>query len=170
MSQLIISSREKAAEAFRRHSPGAVISLLEPGEDAPPCFCDLASERHLVINDDCDRAPDQSGCAKDRVAKIIAFALAHEDRAPLLIHCHRGVARSMATAFIVLCALNKDRDECRIAQALLKAAPYADPNLLLISEADELLHRDDRMIEAVLDADFRAGAAERAVACLPLHL
>ncbi len=64
----------------------------------------------------------------------------------------------MAAAYIILCAAQDGVCEREIANGLRKAAPHADPNILLISEADKLMGRNDRMVEAILDLPPCSGA------------
>jgi predicted protein tyrosine phosphatase len=50
---------------------------------------------------------------------------------------------------VTICALNPQRDEMKIAQALRDASPTATPNLRIVRIADQMLGRDGRMISAV---------------------
>jgi predicted protein tyrosine phosphatase len=61
----------------------------------------------------------------------------------------RFVRRSTASAYASVCALNPQRDELGIAQALRRASPTATPNIRIVSLADKLLGRDGRMVAAV---------------------
>ncbi|MHA7872274.1 MAG: tyrosine phosphatase family protein, partial [Hyphococcus sp.] len=89
-------------------------------------------------------------------------------KSPILIHCNEGAARSMAIAYILLCAIDRDHSEKDLAARLRQAAPHADPNLLLISEADAALGRDDRMVEAILDLCPSCSTAGAPVVTLPV--
>ena len=62
---------------------------------------------------------------------------------------YAGISRSTASAFASVCALNPQRDEASIAQALRRASPTATPNIRIVSLADRLLGRDGRMIAAI---------------------
>jgi predicted protein tyrosine phosphatase len=81
-------------------------------------------------------------------------------RAPLVVHCFAGISRSTASAFAAVCALNPQRDEDDIAQALRHASPTATPNIRIVSLADRLLGRDGRMIAAIETIGRGALAAE----------
>lgn len=144
MPSVIVSSLAAAADAHARCKPGYVISILDSDDAVPEPFRQLPKERHLRL--------DPSACEKDIAASILEFAknwtTSDEN---ILIHCHRGVARSMAIAYVLLCARNAGECEEKIAARLRAAAPHADPNLRLVSEADRLLERDDRMVGAILD-------------------
>ena len=158
---IIVSSLDHAEEAFRKHNPSYVISLLDCDEPTPPVFNALPPNNHLRLIGDCAKAdaPPKSGeneCAggPTRCASILDVAKAwkkDDKKSPILIHCNEGAARSMAVAFILMCAIEDKQSESSIAKRLRAAAPHADPNLLLVSEADAALGRNDRMVEAVLD-------------------
>ncbi len=60
-----------------------------------------------------------------------------------------GISRSTASAYAAVCALNPERDENSIAQALRHASPTATPNIRIVSLADQFLGRDGRMIAAI---------------------
>lgn len=162
---IIVSSYSHAGEAFDRYKPRHVISILGNDDGPAPSFSEVPAENHLVVSDDCDGADQSAG---SRCGALINMARAWDQKEPILIHCHRGVARSMAAAYIILCAVDQEHTEYEIAQRLRKAAPHADPNLLLISEADEILGRDDRMVEAVLDLCPCAGAVSDPIVALPI--
>lgn len=154
---IIVSSLKHAEEAFRLYKPGYVISILDVDEPTPPVFDTLPAGNHIKLIGDCSRGDDQADCGGKtvRCGKIIdvvkRWAAESSPRPSILIHCHQGAARSMAVAYILMCAIEHKGCEKEIAQRLRKAAPHADPNLLLVSEADAALGRDDRMVEAILD-------------------
>lgn len=148
---LIVSSLSQACRAYTAHHPARVISLLSEEEEVP-CFAALPDERHLKLY-----APRES-CAKSisdaahlRAEAIVRFIRDWDGRGDILVHCNRGVSRSTAAAFIILCIREPQTDEADLAQTLRRAAPYADPCPLLVSYADEALGRDGRMTEAIED-------------------
>jgi predicted protein tyrosine phosphatase len=111
----------------------------------------IAPENHLWlrlhdISDPLDGyvMPDEA-----HVAELLDFVRGWDRRAPLVVHCYMGISRSTASAFAAVCALNPDRDEGGIAQALRRASPTATPNSRIVSLADRLLGRDGRMVAAV---------------------
>ncbi len=144
MPLIVVSSLQAAAGACARHRPGFVISILDHDDATPAPFLTLPPERHLTL--------DPKASETDMAPAILKFG--HQWAASgenILIHCHRGVARSMAIAFILACVREKGVCEQKIAARLRIAAPHADPNVRLVSEADALLGREDRMINAILD-------------------
>ncbi len=144
MPLIVVSSLDAAADAFARHQPGFVISILDTDDATPAPFRSLPKERHLRLDhksSETEIAPAILKIARD-------WAASHEN---ILIHCHRGVARSTAIAYILTCIRECGVCEQKIAKRLREAAPHADPNVLLVSEADAILGRNDRMVGAILD-------------------
>lgn len=150
-AMLIVSSLAGAADAYEAHRPAFVISLLEGGE-ALPAFSGLDPARHLklcVTSEDCGASI--SDAARARAKDLIAFVRDWDGEGDVLIHCNRGVSRSTAAAYIIMCMLAANDDENALASALRAAAPYADPCPLLVTYADELLDRGGRMADAIDD-------------------
>ena len=86
---------------------------------------------------------------EEHVADLIHFVHGWDRRSPLVVHCYMGISRSTASAYASVCALNPQRDELGIAQALRRASPTATPNIRIVSLADKLLGRDGRMVAAI---------------------
>jgi len=164
---IVVSSLNHAREAYSRFRPAYVVSILDHEEAEAPDFDGLAAENHLQLISNCSRR-DCGDADTPRCDRLIALARRWNRAAPILIHCNQGVARSMAAAYIIMCAVDEHRSEREIAESLRKAAPHADPNLLLISEADGLLNRDDRMVEAILDLTPCCGAVAEPIVTLPV--
>jgi predicted protein tyrosine phosphatase len=111
----------------------------------------IATTNHLVLGMD-DITEPLTGYiapADDHVTKLIAFVRRWSRTKPLVIHCYAGISRSTAGAFVVACALNPQRDELSIAQALRRASATAAPNLRIVSLADRVLGREGRMTSAI---------------------
>jgi predicted protein tyrosine phosphatase len=87
--------------------------------------------------------------SEEHVSVLLDFVRGWDRRAPLVVHCYMGISRSTASAFASVCALNPDRDEDSIAQALRRASPTATPNMRIVSLADRLLGRQGRMVTAI---------------------
>jgi predicted protein tyrosine phosphatase len=127
-----------------------VVSLI--GDEArlarPSC---IAPENHLWLRLHDISSPLDGYIMpdEDHVADLLAFVRDWDRQAPLVVHCFAGISRSTASAFASVCALNPQRDEASIAQALRRASPTATPNNRIVSLADRLLGRDGRMIAAI---------------------
>ena len=144
---LIICPLHEVQDQLARSKPARIVSLLSPDQDPPPApasmprlvlrFHDIGERREGLI------APDRA-----MIADLLAFAAAWREPGPLLIHCWMGVSRSPAAALVLACALDPTRDEAKAAAALRQASPIATPNPLMIALADDLLHREGRLIAA----------------------
>jgi predicted protein tyrosine phosphatase len=86
---------------------------------------------------------------EDHVADLLRFVRDWDRSAPLVVHCFMGISRSTASAYAAVCALNPQRDETGIAQALRRASSTATPNIRIVMLADKLLGRDGRMVTAI---------------------
>lgn len=148
---LFISSLAGAADAFRQHQPARVISLLSE-EEAAPMFPGLAPSRHLSLYVDSEScAASISRAAHARAKEIIDFVNSWDGKGDILVHCNRGVSRSTAAAFIIMCLKEPQTPEAELMKRLRAVAPHADPCPLLVTYADELMGRDGRMADAVDD-------------------
>lgn len=87
--------------------------------------------------------------AEDHVREYLAFIDAWDRTQPIVIHCWAGISRSTAAAYIALCALDPNRSERDLAQALRLASPSATPNSRLVALADGVLNREGRMVDAI---------------------
>jgi predicted protein tyrosine phosphatase len=97
---------------------------------------------------------------EEHVSSLIDFAQRWDRRAPMVIHCYAGISRSTAGAFVAACALNPNRDEIRIAQAIRDGSATATPNIRIVTLADQLLGRRGRMIGAIDAIGAGRAAAE----------
>ncbi|MGF1544041.1 MAG: tyrosine phosphatase family protein [Parvularculaceae bacterium] len=146
-----MSSLDHVLSAFARHKPSTVLSLLSEDE-AIPLFPGLAPASHLklyVERESC--AADISDAARRRAAEIVSFARSWDGKGPILIHCQRGISRSTAAAFIIMCARLPEVSEDELIARIRRAAPHADPCPMLTYYADGILDRDGRMLDAVED-------------------
>jgi predicted protein tyrosine phosphatase len=87
--------------------------------------------------------------AEQHVQKLIDFAKNWDRNEPLVVHCHAGVSRSTAAAFIITCALAPSRPESEIADTIRRASHTATPNHRMVAIADAMLKRGGRMIAAI---------------------
>jgi predicted protein tyrosine phosphatase len=111
----------------------------------------VLAEKHLWIDIDDISAPlDGYILPQDHhVEQLLAFVRKWDRARPLVVHCHAGISRSSAAAFVSACALAPTRDERMIALAVRQASPTALPNKRIVSLADRLLGRKGRMVAAV---------------------
>ncbi len=140
--------------------PGHMISLVNDEIMrellTPPC---VPRERHLrlTMNDITEPRDGHVAPSAEHVAALVDFVMSWDRGAPVLVNCLAGISRSTAAAFTIVCALNPETDEHRIARLLRESSPTAQPNPRLVSFADEALGREGRMVEAA--AAIAASAA-----------
>ena len=155
---LIVSSLAGAAEAYRERRPARVLSLLSEEEEAP-AFPGLEEDKRLLLYVDRESCAETiSKAARARAREIIDFVRAWDGKGDILIHCNRGISRSTAAAFIVMCMMEPATGEQALMKRLRAVAPHADPCPMLITYADEILGRDGRMADAVDDLSPPCGA------------
>ncbi len=165
---LLISSLEGIDAAWQTYHPKRVISLLSDDEPMPS-FKGLDAQAHLALyveKESCARTI--SNAAKERARRIVNFVEAWDGDGDILVHCNRGVSRSTAAAFVVMCMREPHTHEANLMKRLRTAAPHADPCPLLVTYADEILGRDGAMIDAVDDLGPPCAAATGPLTTLPL--
>jgi predicted protein tyrosine phosphatase len=104
----------------------------------------------------------------EHVADLIDFVHGWDRTAPLVVHCWAGISRSTAAAFVTVCALRPERDECEIAWAIRRASPTATPNIRIVRFADAMLRRNGKMVTAIEEIGRGAFAEEGVPFRLPL--
>jgi predicted protein tyrosine phosphatase len=114
-----------------------------------PSHIHLDNHLVLAVDDIAEPMEGHTVPGTEHVQQLIDFASLWDRAAPMVVHCYAGISRSTAGAFVAACALNPDRDELQIAQAIRRASRTAQPNTRIVSIADRLLKRDGRMVRAV---------------------
>ena len=84
----------------------------------------------------------------------------------LVVHCHAGISRSTAAAYVIACARRPDLDEGHLADELRRLSPSATPNPLIVAHGDAALGREGRMVEAIR----RIGRGAEAFEGVPFRL
>lgn len=85
---------------------------------------------------------------KHQIADAIAFSKEIEEGMSLLVHCHAGRCRSPAVALAILAdRLGPGREEAAVEE-MLRIAPRAAPNLVVLRLADQILGREGKLIAA----------------------
>jgi predicted protein tyrosine phosphatase len=154
---------EVAQETGASHLVSAITADLLPLTPSS-----IAPERHLKLDmhDITEALPGALPPSRKHVAQLIDFVEGWDKEAPLLIHCHAGISRSTAAAFIALCAINPRSPEEIMARALRRSSDTAIPNRLFVALADEMLGREGRMLAALTSM----GPNRIAVACIPFSV
>ena len=138
-----------------------VVTLLGV-EDEVVLPADVPAGNHLrlQVHDITDPMDGYVTPQIEHVERLLHFVQRWRRDAPMVIHCYAGISRSTAAAFATVCALNPDRDEQLIAQALRRASQTAYPNPRIVKIADHLLAREGRMVAAVAGIGRGTIAAE----------
>jgi len=148
MSQIFVCGLYEMAEHVERLRPGRLVSLL-PKEEQPPTPPEIEADDHLRVPI-CDvDAPGAGPFAPERhhIVALVAFLRATPPEISILIHCLAGVRRSTAAALIAL-VLEAPEREREAALCLRAAAPFADPNRLMIDLADDVLGCKGKLVAA----------------------
>ncbi len=148
---LYVCPLDAVDEVVARTQPRHMISLVNEEvmrELATPPGVPRKRHLRLTMNDITEPREGHVAPSPAHVAAIIEFVLSWERDAPVLVNCLAGISRSTAAAFTIVCALNPETDERRIARLLRESSPTAQPNRRLVGFADEALGREGRMIEA----------------------
>jgi len=111
----------------------------------------IIPDNHLILGmDDISEPLDgYIAPADEHLIRLIEFVRGWDRAKPLVVHCYAGISRSTAGAFVTACALNPQRSELAIAQALRQASATATPNPRIVSLADRMLGRHGRMTAAI---------------------
>jgi len=137
-----------------------VLTLVSPGAEAPP----VAAPRTLLrFNDIVEARAGLVAPSPELIATILALPGRLARDATLLIHCHAGVSRSTAAAYILACAARPAGEEPALAAHLRAACPEATPNALMVALADEGLARGGAMARAIAGIGRGAEAFEGTV-------
>jgi predicted protein tyrosine phosphatase len=127
-----------------------VVTLLGIEDDVLlPATVPVGNHLRLHMHDISDPMEGYVTPQVEHIERLLAFVRSWRRAAPLVIHCYAGISRSTAAAYAAVCALNPQRDERTIAQAMRRASQTAFPNPRIVRLADEVLARQGRMVAAV---------------------
>jgi predicted protein tyrosine phosphatase len=150
MPRLHVCSLNRVAETVRATGARSLVTLINV-DTLVSRPAEIDPQRHLFLgmSDISEPLDGHILPAEQHVRQLIAFARAWDRNEPLVIHCHAGVSRSTAAAFIIACALAPSRPETEIADAIRRASPTATPNRRMVAIADAMLKCAGRMIAAI---------------------
>lgn len=126
-----------------------VLGCLGPESQHPELGLKEQCHLRLTFHDIIAEMEGFQAPTREHVEKIVAFVENWDRSGILLIHCWAGISRSTASAFTAMCLLNPKEDERGLARELRSRSPFASPNLLMVSLADDVLGRGGRMVEAI---------------------
>ncbi len=151
--KIAVDNYWNVVDTAHRLKPDVVISLMDAARLAPSLH--LPASRHLTLGFHDIQKPEtgRSPPTRDQVGTLIEFAEHHRRSGAglLLIHCMAGVSRSPAAAYILAVSI-RNEDPLRAATLLFRAAPFADPNMLMVKHADAIIGLNGSMTEAVRNA------------------
>lgn len=163
----------RLARDIAAFAPTDIVSLIDPNLEADrrPVFPDAVRVFQRAFWD-VDEPTHQAADAA-LIADLVTFLDDWRDRhhgggdARLLVHCHMGISRSTASAFVALAHAAGPGREAEAFDALLAVTNKPWPNRLLVHLADDHLGRGGRMVAAL--AAYRAAHPRRLDAYGRLH-
>lgn len=150
--------------------PTHMIRLVDPALPEASLALSVAVGSTLLLRLDDISHDGPSGPSQDHVAEILGFVegMLAGGAARLYVHCHAGVSRSTATAYLALACRHGAGGEGDAFDELLTVTEKPWPNRRIVAHADALLGRGGRLL-APLDA-YRAAHPRRIEAYRRLHL
>jgi predicted protein tyrosine phosphatase len=171
--QIKVGGLHSIAALVPEFRPTHLLGILDPSAPEPAIYDhDPHSRTTLLLRFQDIDAGQPDGPIAEHAERIIAFAdqvrSAHaRTPARLLVHCHAGISRSTASAYI---ALARDLGIDRAAdafRALLRITINPWPNRRLVSLADSALGAGGRLL-APLDA-YRDANIDRLESMMAYH-
>ena len=129
-----------------------LLSILDPDFPDPPSAPEEVQARLcLRFHDIITPEPGLIAPEPHHIDALLAFGrrLGSGDDSHLLVHCHMGVSRSPAAMAALLAQANPEEDEQALISHIADLRPQAWPNLLMVTLADEQLHRGGRLVAAL---------------------
>lgn len=148
-----------------------LLTMLSPVTAGDSSLQALVPQRRLqlVFHDVIEATPEFIAPSSATVQAILEFGRNRTDKTPMLVHCWAGISRSSAAAYMLACDGNPGH-EAAIADELRRRAPFATPNRLMISLADDMLGRRGRMVDAIARIGRGIEASEGMPYQLPMQL
>ncbi len=132
-----------------RLRPDRVISLVDPETPVPPApGVDRANHLTLEFHDIASPLAGYVPPGAGHIERLVGFGADCDGGTRTLIHCHAGVSRSTAAAFILMCQHNPGREE-EAALIVRQRGPHARPNRRMVELADAHLGRRGALVAAL---------------------
>ncbi|NHK28941.1 hypothetical protein FF098_013545 [Parvularcula flava] len=166
---IILCPYDRVEAALKKFEPDRVITIMDTVGSAN--FAGIPPERHLKIGYTMAEAARTQKCAPHcdtvRIRQMIDFAAGNDWSKPLLVHCRLGLSRSPAAALIIQCALSPDIPEVRFAEDMRTLSRDVEPSFMMLAQADDLLQRDGRMLDALDAMGESSGASVGEILRIP---
>ncbi|HXI13004.1 MAG TPA: hypothetical protein VNM92_10190 [Thermoanaerobaculia bacterium] len=126
-----------------------LVSIGDPADEPPAGYGNIARKLRLEFED----SGPGGGPGEHDIEDLIHFARQIEvDPGAVLIHCHAGVSRSSAAAYIILSMVLGPGRETEALERVFAARSIAVPNRRMVEIADRLLSRQGAMIAELASA------------------
>lgn len=145
-----VCSLDLIAESIQKTGAQYLVSIIN--EDMmPDTPHNIAPQNHLKLSFNDIAVPTQGfvNAQSSDIEKLAQFLDHWGQQAPILFHCWAGVSRSTAGAYIAANYVKGAGAEQELADGLRQAAPFASPNRLVISLADNHFKRGGTMVKAI---------------------
>lgn len=163
MSEIHVCPLSRIEETVTLTGARRLLSLLGAGAAVTRPAAILPQDHlHLTMNDIAEAQHGMTLPGEAHVLSLLDFARRWDRARPLVVHCHAGISRSTAAAYIIAAALAPERDEAELAATLRRLSPSATPNPRLVAVADVVLRRNGRMVAAINGIGRGADAFEGA--------
>lgn len=131
-----------------------LISIADPDEVEPPLESfENAQTLKLRFHDITEPFYNLSAPRYSHIAALLDFgrSLGLSEGNHLVIHCNAGICRSPAALLLLMAQAARDRSPEEVMAQMLKVAPNAWPNILMVQLGDQLLDYNNRLVSAVTD-------------------
>lgn len=149
---LFVLPRNRVSRVLMSRSRGPqvrwLVSIGDPGTRAPAGSARVAAKLRLEVEDVIDPSLPFAPTRTD-VERIVRFGRRLPTDGIAISHCDAGISRSSAAAIIALAACYADASEEEVVATVLAGAPGLHPNRLMIRLADDVLGREQRLVDAV---------------------
>jgi len=121
-----------------------LVSIGDPDDQLPPGYANVREKLRLEFSD------SFPGPSERDIQALIDFAGRIASLpGTVLTHCHAGVSRSSAAAYIILCTVLGAGREAEALERVFSARSVAVPNRRMVEIADRLLVRDGVMVDVL---------------------
>lgn len=145
MSCIIVTPEAELEEVLALHGPEALACFGSPSR---PPTAPAGIERTLLFTFHDIAEPREGHVAPSHadMERFVSFVREWPRSAPLVLQCWLGVSRSTAAGLISLATLGVSAEKA--ARRLRETAPFATPNPLMLSHADDALELSGALVAA----------------------
>ena len=146
---ITLSDAQWATSAIISMEAEYLVSLMSAKDmgETPP---DIDPANHLKLEMDDIEAPVPGYICpcEDHVYRLLELGFQLDGSSEVVVHCLKGMSRSTAAIMILLAQQNPGR-EAEIAATVLREAPKAHPNCLLMQIGDTALGCDGALVSSI---------------------